>query len=92
IMVFAHQGLEPRPPFGVAQPAAPAASAPVASAAPPAADAEASARPGLSPGTTRVLLDIGAFARKALDGGQASLAAPPAPGPDAQVRTTAASP
>src|SRR5271165_3084290 len=71
IMVFAHQNLEPKPPFGVAAPpptsasSAPAAGAAVAKAAP--AAAEAAPQPiGLSPRATKAILDIGDLAREAL--------------------------
>jgi penicillin-binding protein 1A len=92
IMVFAHQGLEPKPPFGVAPPAAQGAPA-AASAASPAAASDASARPiGLSPKTTKILLDIGDLSRRASEGSQASLAAPLPLSADTQARATPAPP
>jgi penicillin-binding protein 1A len=77
IMVFAHQGLDAKPPFGVAPPPAPAPSAPaagpVAKAAPEAG--EPSPEPiGLSPRATRAILDIGDLAREALKSSQTSAA------------------
>ena len=77
IMVFAHQGLEAKPPFGVRPAAGACASAPaagpVAKAAPEAA--EASPEPiGLSPRATRAILDIGDLAREALKSSQTSAA------------------
>jgi penicillin-binding protein 1A len=64
IMVFAHRGLEPKPPFGVAPPAAPAAPVAQVEAKP----AEAAAAPfiALSPRTSRAILDIRELARGAL--------------------------
>ena len=64
IMVFAHQGLDAKPPFGVAAPAAPAPGATVAAKAAP---EPASPPPiGLSPRATKAILDIGDLAREAL--------------------------
>jgi penicillin-binding protein 1A len=77
IMAFAHQSLEPKPPFGVAPapaapPAAPAAG-PVAKAAPAAAEPSPQLI-GLSPRATKAILDIGDLAREALKSGQTSAA------------------
>jgi hypothetical protein len=77
-MVFAHQGLETKPPFGVAPLPAPAPSAPstpgaVAQAAPDAA--QATPQPiGLSPRATRAILDIGNLTREALKSSRTSAA------------------
>jgi penicillin-binding protein 1A len=67
IMVFAHQGLEPRPPFGVAAPS-PAPAGPVAQAPAKAATEDSASPPvvALSPRTTRAIEDIGELARAAL--------------------------
>jgi penicillin-binding protein 1A len=98
IMVFAHQGLDAKPPFGVVPPpAAPSAPAqgPVAKAAPEAS--EASPQPiALSPRATKAILDIGDLAREALRSNQ-SAAAPEAesagaPGGVAAMREHNASP
>jgi len=68
IMVFAHQGLETKPPFGVAAPP-PAPSQPAASAKAAQPSVEASQPPiGLSPRATKAILDIGDLARQALGG------------------------
>src|SRR5208337_2632402 len=68
IMIFAHQGLEAKPPFGVAAPP-PAPSQPSASAKAAQPSVEASQPPiGLSPRATRAILDIGDLAREALIG------------------------
>ena len=75
IMVFAHQGVVPKPPFGV--PAPPpagneqASGAATKGAAVP-AYASAQASIGLSPRATKALLDIGALAREALTRGRMS--------------------
>ena len=67
IMAFAHRGLEPKPPFGVApRPPAPGAAA---AQAPAKAATEASPAPppvALSPATTRAILDLRELARSAL--------------------------
>ena len=76
IMVFAHQGLETKPPFGV--PAPPSPSQPAAGAS-----ATAAAAPqviGLSPQATRAILDIGDLARQASKSGQTSAAPQAEPG------------
>ncbi len=67
IMAFAHQGLEPRPPFGVAAPS-PAPAGPVAQAPAKAATEDSASPPvvALSPRTTRAIEDIGELARAAL--------------------------
>jgi penicillin-binding protein 1A len=73
IMVFAHQGLDPKPPFGVAHPP-PAPSQPAASASAKAAQPTQSASSpliGLSPRATKAILEMGDLAREALKGGQA---------------------
>jgi len=65
IMVFAHQGLDPKPPFGV--PAPPLASAAAVADATKAAPAGASPqRIGLSPSATKAIRDIGDLAQEAL--------------------------
>jgi penicillin-binding protein 1A len=83
IMVFAHEGLEAKPPFGVAAPASPAKSATVAAAkAPP----EAEASPplvGLSPRATKAIQDIGDLAREALKRERTSQRNEPGDAPDA---------
>jgi penicillin-binding protein 1A len=69
IMVFAHQSLEAKPPFGVAPSPpttpSPPAQGPVAKGAPEAAEGSPQLI-GLSPRATRVILDIGDLAREAL--------------------------
>ena len=67
IMVFAHRGLEAKPPFGVAPPP-PAQNSPAAQApAKTAPDAGAAPPPiALSPAATRAILDIRELARTAL--------------------------
>jgi len=78
IMAFAHQGVEPKPPFGVAAPA-PAPGGPPAVAAAKAAPASGEATPpivALSPRATKAIEEIGALARQAQRRGQA-YAAPP---------------
>jgi penicillin-binding protein 1A len=67
IMVFAHRGLEPKPPFGVATPP-PAANSPAAPAqAKTAPDAGAAPPPiALSPAAARAIVDIRELARSAL--------------------------
>jgi len=78
IMVFAHQGLEPKPPFGV--PAPPPPTGPVAGAAATAAADVAPQLIGLSPRATKAILDIGDLARQALKSGQTSAAPEAEPG------------
>ncbi len=87
IMAFAHRGLEPKPPFGVAPPPpsqsspaapAPAKAAPDAGAAPPSI--------ALSPAATRAILDIRELARTALSRLSVSI------GPGADPRTTPTAP
>jgi penicillin-binding protein 1A len=80
IMVFAHQSLETKPPFGVPPPPAP--NQPAASASGNAAKPSAGASPppsGLSPSATRALLDIAGLARESLKGARTSAAPRPAP-------------
>ncbi len=98
IMVFAHQGLETKPPFGVAAPPA-APSAPAAGAVAKAAPetAEASPQPiGLSPRAANAILDIGDLAREALRNSQSAAAPkaenPGAPSGVADMRESVASP
>src|SRR5271165_6538357 len=68
IMVFAHQGLDPKPPFG--EPAPPPASAAAVADAAKAAPAGASPqRIGLSPSATKAIRDIGDLAQEALKNG-----------------------
>jgi penicillin-binding protein 1A len=74
IMVFAQQGLDPKPPFGVAPPP-PAPSRPAASASAKAAQPTQNAPPqqmGLSQRATKAIGEMGDLAREALKGGQAS--------------------
>jgi penicillin-binding protein 1A len=73
IMVFAHQGLDPKPPFGVAPPPAPSKPAANASAkaAQPTQNA-ASPQIGLSPRATKAIAEMGDLAREALKEGHAS--------------------
>ena len=81
IMVFAHQGLETKPSFGVPTPA-PAPNPPVASAPANAANPTANASPppiGLSAPATKAILDIGDLAREGLRGGRTSQAPQAAP-------------
>jgi penicillin-binding protein 1A len=82
IMAFAHQGLEPKPPFGVAAPApAPGGSPAVAASKSAPANAEpAPPMVALSPRATKAIEEIGALARQAQRRGQAS-AAPSERGP-----------
>jgi penicillin-binding protein 1A len=67
IMAYAHQGVEPKPPFGVAQPAPGAAG--VVAVAPTsrsgAGIVEAPRQIGLSPRSARIILEIGDTARAA---------------------------
>ena len=64
IMTYAHRGLEPKPPFGVAAPPAAAAAAAGAGKS-GATPTEAPARASLSPQTRNALLEIGEFLRAA---------------------------
>ena len=87
IMVYAHEGLEPKPPFGVA-PAVPSANAQAAAAAGKSGASAVEAAPreiGLAPKSTQIILEIGDLARAArkrtaaldgsrLDAAQASVA------------------
>jgi penicillin-binding protein 1A len=69
IMVFAHQSLDPKPPFGVAPPPAPTAPPASVAASPPAKPAGEPAAPqvvGLTPRATKAILDLGDLAREAL--------------------------
>jgi penicillin-binding protein 1A len=74
IMVFAHQGLETKPPFGVPAPPPAPAVASTASAAKATAEPTDAALlvSGLSPRSTKALLDIGDLARAALRRNQAA--------------------
>ncbi len=68
IMVFAHQGLDPKPPFGVAPPP-PAPSKPAANASAKAAQPTRNApspQIGLSPRATKAIAEMGDLAREAL--------------------------
>ena len=68
IMVFAHEGIEPKPPYGVAPPA-PAADAAAKPAKGAVADASSPPRPEtLSPRSARVLAEIADLARNAARG------------------------
>ncbi len=81
IMAFAHQGLEPKPPFGVAAPA-PASGARAAVAAGKAASGNDEASPpsgALSARATKAILDIGDLARQAQRSLQASVVGPARP-------------
>src|SRR5271166_6305345 len=99
IMVFAHKGLEAKPPFGVVPPPSPAPSPPAQGSVAKGAQESAEAAPqpiGLSPRATKAILDIGDLAREALKSGQTS-AAPqaendPTPRGVAEVHGGAASP
>ena len=85
IMVFAHRGLEPKPPFGVAPPAVqngpaaqvPAKATPGVGAAPPSL--------ALSPAATRAILEIREMARTALSRLPVSIG----PGPDPRTAPSA---
>jgi penicillin-binding protein 1A len=75
IMVYAHQGLDPKPPYGVA-PAPKGGEVAAASEAGQAGVAESKPRQqGLSPRSTQIITDIGELARNDR-GRNASLAAP----------------
>src|SRR5260370_27439352 len=98
IMAFAHQGLEAKPPFGVAAPAPAPAEAPAVAAA-KAAPGSAEAPPpvvALSPRAIKASVDIGDLARQAQKNGHASAAPPAQPagnaGRDTMVRERLASP
>ena len=86
IMVFAHQGLEAKPPFGVAAPPpAPAVAAAPAPAKAAPDDGISPAVIALSPRATRAILDIrelarAALAHKAVAPGPAAATAPAAAG------------
>ena len=71
IMVFAHQGLDPKPPFGVPAPP-PASAAAVADAAKAAPAGASPQRIGLSPSATRAIRDLGDLAQEALKTAAAS--------------------
>jgi penicillin-binding protein 1A len=93
IMVFAHQGLDPKPPFGVSAPppsqavaAASAAKSPQPSAEPPPPSS------GLSPRAIRAIVDIEALARQAAKGGSLSALPAERPGGVADGRGSVASP
>ena len=63
IMAYAHEGIEPKPPYGVEPVAkAPVAVAPVKG---PGGVVDAPRQIGLSPSSAQVILDIGDFARDA---------------------------
>jgi len=64
IMAYAHRGLEPKPPFGVAAPAAAAVAAAGAKNGATAAETPARAA-SLAPQTRNALLEIGEFLRTA---------------------------
>jgi penicillin-binding protein 1A len=69
IMAYAHQGLEPKPPYGVAPaPPAPAVASTSAAPAGKSADGAVEAAPraiGLSPRSTQIMLEIADFAHAA---------------------------
>ncbi len=77
IMAFAHQGLEAKPPFGVAAPT-PKAAITSAKASQPSAEPP-SPHVGLSTRAARAVLDIGDLAREALTSGRTSEAPRAAP-------------
>src|SRR5271157_2433081 len=82
IMVFAHRGLETKPPFGVAAPP-PVPSEQSAGATAKAAPAPVGESPqviGLSPRATKAILNIGDLAREALGSGRMSAAPGAEPG------------
>ncbi len=81
IMAFAHQGLEAKPPFGVAAPApAPGAQAAIAAAKSSSGNEEASPPSvALSARTTKAILDIDDLARRAQRSEQTSAASPATP-------------
>ena len=82
IMVFAHQGLDPKPPFGVPAPP-PASAAAVADAAKAAPDGASPRRIGLSPSATQAIRDIAGLAQEALR--ETSTSSAPEAGSDAKV-------
>lgn len=84
IMVFAHQGLDPKPPFGVPAPP-PASAAAVAAAAKAQAGAASPPRIGLSPSATKAIRDIEDLARQALKNTPTSSAPEAGPGGGAKV-------
>ncbi len=89
IMAFAHQNLDPKPPYGVAPPPPPAANAQTAKApAKPSTNPDDAPPPPttLSPVATRAVMDIATLARSALGAPQAPQAS------SAVVRTGVASP
>ena len=81
IMAFAHQGLEAKPPFGVAAPApASGAQATIAAAKTNSGSDEASPPSvALSARTTKAILDIGDLARRAQRSGRTSAVSPARP-------------
>ncbi len=81
IMAFAHQGLDPKPPFGVVAPAhAPGAPAAVAAGkATPGSDEASPPSVALSARATKAILDIGDLARQAQRSLQASAVGPARP-------------
>ncbi|HXZ18079.1 MAG TPA: hypothetical protein VEH77_19310, partial [Roseiarcus sp.] len=93
IMVFAHRGLEPKPPFGVAPP--PSAAPPVAQAQVKSEPEDASAATppiGLSPAATQALIEIRDLARSAGAGPQASTERRTAPDERDALQSAAGSP
>ena len=76
IMAYAHQGLEPKPPFGVPAPAAGAEIAVAPAQRSGAGIVEAPRQIGLSPRSTQLIIEIGDIARSAQKHGAAS--GPPA--------------
>ncbi len=72
IMAFAHQNLDPKPPFGVTPPPAPATPTAKNDAKSGTNDQAPSPSVSLSPAATRAALDIAALARSALAASQTS--------------------
>ncbi len=80
IMAYAHQGLEPKPPYGVGAPAGAVAQIAPAAAKTGGGIVEVTARPaGLAPRSTQIIMEIGELARTARSRA-ASLDAPAAAG------------
>ncbi len=84
IMIYAHQGLDPKPPYGVAPAPKPAEAVAAGEAAPNGA-ADVKRQQGLSPRATQIIDEIGDLARQDR-GRSASL-----PGPDLASARSAAS-
>jgi penicillin-binding protein 1A len=76
IMMFAHQNIDPKPPFGVTPPPEAAAQAAKAPAKPGAVEEAPPPPVTLSPAATRAVLNLAGLARSALAAGQMSEASP----------------